>query len=77
MALSSRVYVRDTLGKFAKAVKGRRAKRGLGKRKGRGGRNSNAIAGGGTIGGVPASKAAVRARTSAAEEATNGVKLKK
>lgn len=77
MALSSRVYVRDTFGRFAKAVKGRRANRSLGKRKARGGRKTNTAAGGGTIGGVPASKAAVKAKTSAAEEAVNGVKLKR
>lgn len=77
MALSSRVYARDTFGKFAKAVKGRRARRGLGNRGGRGGRAANVKAAGGLIGGVPASKAAAKAKTAAAEEAVNGVKLKK
>lgn len=76
MALSSRVYARDTFGRFAKAVRGRRATRGLGRRAGRGGKNVNVKAAGGTIGGVPASKAAVRARTTAADDAVNGTKLK-
>ena len=77
MALSSRVYRRDTLGKFAKAVKGRRAQRGLGKRGGRGGRGTNVKSAGGKIGGVPASQAAAKAKSAAAEEVVNGVKLKK
>lgn len=77
MALSSRVYARDTFGRFAKAVRGRRATRSLGKRGGRGGRKTNSVSGGGTIGGVPASKAAVKAKTSAAEEVVNGSKLRR
>jgi hypothetical protein len=77
MARNPRVYARDTFGRFAKAVRGRRATRSLGKRGSRGGRKTNTRAGGGTIGGVPASKAAAKARTSAAEEIMNGTKIKK
>jgi len=74
---NSRVYARDTLGRFSRAVKGRRATRSLGKRGKRGGRQRNALAAGGTISGVPASKAAVRAKASAAEESFDGTKLRK
>lgn len=77
MAAKSRVYARDVLGKFAKVVKGRRATRGLGRRSGRGGRQTNSVAAGGTIGGVPASQAARKAKQSAAEEVVEGKKARR
>lgn len=73
----SKTFVRDTLGRFASRVKGRRVSRGLGGRKGRGGRDTNAASGGGKIGGLPATKAAKKAQTSAAEDAFDGRKIKK
>jgi hypothetical protein len=77
MAVKGRVYARDTLGRFSRAIKGRRAKRSLGRRQSRGGRSVNTVSGGGTIGGVPASQAARKARASAADEAVEGKKARK
>jgi hypothetical protein len=77
MAVKSRVYIRDTLGRFARVTRGRRATRSLGRRSSRSGRKANSLSGGGSIGGVPASQAARKARTSAADDVVEGSKLRR
>lgn len=77
MAAKARVYARDTLGKFARVTRGRRATKALGRRLARGGRKSNSQSGGGTIGGVDATKAAAKARSGAADEAVEGKKARR